>query len=103
MKKQLLAVSFALGLSSAGAWAGEPVMVAPKNPVVPAPPCYAAGELVLKPFFDITVIDKDPEGHYGEDTLYGGGLAVDYFFTEHLGIASMEPGSTPIRLCTATT
>ena len=88
MKKQLLAVSFALGLTSAGAWAGEPVMAAPKNPVViPAPPCYAAGELVLKPFFDITVIDKDPEGHYGNgDTLYGGGLAVDYFFTENLGI-----------------
>ena len=86
MKKQLLAVSFALGLSSVGVWAGEPVMAAPKNPVIPPPPCYAAGELVLKPFFDITVIDKDPEGHYGDDTLYGGGLAVDYFFTEHLGI-----------------
>ena len=34
-------------------------MAAPKNPVIPPPPCYAAGELVLKPFFDITVIDND--------------------------------------------
>ena len=87
MKKQLLAVTFALSLSGVGAWAGEPVMAASKNPVVPvAPPCYSAGEFVLKPFFDITVIDKDENGHYGDDTLYGGGLAVDYFFTEHLGI-----------------
>ena len=41
---------------------------------------------MIKPFFDITVIDSAPDGHYSDDTLYGGGLAVDYFFTETLGI-----------------
>jgi hypothetical protein len=87
MKKQLLAITFALGMTSAGAWAGSPVMAAPKNPVLlPVAPCFAAGELVIKPFYDITLIDDAPKGHYSDDTLYGGGLAVDYFFTENLGI-----------------
>jgi hypothetical protein len=87
MKKQLLAMTFALGLTSAGAWAGSPVMASSKNPVIPAAaPCFAAGELVIKPFYDITLINDAPHGHYSDDTLYGGGLAVDYFFTENLGI-----------------
>jgi hypothetical protein len=91
MKKQLIALTFALGLGTAGAFAGEEMMgsknpIAPKNPIVPAAPCYSAGEWVLKPFFDITIIDSADEGHYSGDTLYGGGLAVDYFFTEMLGI-----------------
>lgn len=88
MKKQLLAVTFALGLSSVGVMAGSPV-VEPKNPVAPpALPCYRPGEIVVKPFFDITLIDKSPQGYYSDDTLYGGGLAVDYFFTENLGIGA---------------
>ena len=80
-------MTFALGLTSAGAWAGSPVMAAPKNPVAPAAaPCFAAGELVIKPFYDITLIDTDKNSHYNDDELIGGGLAVDYFFTENLGI-----------------
>ncbi len=78
----------ALGFSSAAVWAGSPVMAAPKNPVAPPAPCFSAGELVIKPFFDITLIDDAPSGHYSDDTLYGGGLAVDYFFTENLGIGA---------------
>ena len=86
MKKQFLALTMALGLTSAGALAGTPVALDSKNPIVVPEPCYKAGELVVKPFYDITLIDDAPYGHYGDDTLYGGGLAVDYFFTECLGI-----------------
>jgi len=88
MKKQLLALTLAFGLTGAGALAGTPMATTDsKNPVIPPPaPCYSAGELVVKPFYDITIIDSAPYGHYKDDTLYGGGLAVDYFFTECLGL-----------------
>jgi hypothetical protein len=89
MKKQLLALTIALGFTSAGAWAGEDSggkAAIGKNPVtLPPSSLYNAGELVIKPFYDITLIDSGKE-HYKDDELYGGGLAVDYFFTKQLGI-----------------
>lgn len=86
MKKHLLAITFALGLTSAGVWAGPSERHEPKNTTYIPDPCFRAGEFVVKPFYDITLIDDAPHGHYSDDTLNGGGLAVDYFFTENLGI-----------------
>lgn len=52
-------------------------------------PCYQAGELVAKPFFGITLVDSVDgynSNYSGNDTFYGGGLALDYYLTDRFAI-----------------
>ena len=77
-------VTLGAGTAFAGTMAA-PVM--DKNPVLAPENCYQAGELVVKPFFNVTIFDKvGDHGDWGRDDYYGGGLALDYFLTDRIGL-----------------
>ena len=85
MKKIAYSLTASLILGSGVAFAGP--APAPKNPVMPeAAPCYMAGEVVVKPFFNVVIFDDLGDRHYDDDTFYGGGLAVDYYITDKIAI-----------------
>ena len=84
MKKIALVLMLSAGAAVAGPYAAPKAPI--KNPVVPQPNCYLAGEVVVRPFFDITIFDKTGDHSWGDDTFYGGGLAVDYYVTDRFGV-----------------
>ena len=87
MKNIVLNVA-ALAVCGAGFAVAGPVgaPVEPKNPIMTVPNCYQAGELVVKPFFNITIFDDVGDHSFDDDTFYGGGLAVDYRYTDRFAV-----------------
>ncbi len=90
MKKTILTVVAGAALGGTALAGTAPVPAACKNPAPCAPcptePCYLAGEIVARPFFNVTIFDDAGDHHYGDDTFYGGGLALDYFVTDKLAV-----------------
>jgi hypothetical protein len=91
MKKTLLAIT-TLGLSLPSSNAGQPATL---QPAAPSTPLYRAGEIQLD-LFGVYGVGNAPV-HAGpfREHAWGGGLGLNYFWTQNLGIgidADMKHG-----------
>lgn len=81
---KIITTLFAALVLAAGAQAGEMYTKSPKAPVIPPPPagcdCFGPG-LSLGLFGAGIIPDSD-----GTDDELGGGVLVEYFFNEYIGI-----------------